>query len=563
MPTLNSKIRLCKNIFLDRNYTNVLNYSESDMLSLCESQSHLVASANDFSFIRNKGTISTPFSYDDALQSNYIAFQNPDYSNKWFFAWIDDVIYNGENNTEIKYTVDAWSTWFDYWTAKTCYVVREHVNDDTIGLHTLAENLNVEDVIAIDEQEDSSLSQYYWIAVDTAWVIKDGSDGTEQYDSDKGTQFSEITVYNKQIFGTTIILFKASDTEELVYLLNYIKRTNGDGHISDINNIFVVPSALISESTLTLHTAYAYNHTDENTIKFYTMPYTDSVNSISLEYNKPTSFTGINIKNNKCFCYHYNYLLVTNNIGNCNIYKYENFYNNAKVQFDIEVALSIGCSGKLVPKNYRGLTRDDDESIPLAKYPTCAWSSDAFTNWLTQNAVNIPSNLVFGSLGAGTQYSSQNASRNKTEESGGQSSIIPEVNLGINISKSIADTIGAFYTGALMPNIQGGQNTGDVTWAGERNTFTFKFMRAKDEVLKSIDDYFTRCGYRINSLKIPNITGRTYWNYVEIGATEDIGYGDVPSNFMDIINQACRNGVTIWHNHENIGNYSLNNTIVS
>ena len=99
MPTLQSKIRLCKGINVDRNYVNVLNYTENQMLSLCESQDHLVASANDYSFIRTRGTISTNFKYDDAIKSNYIAFQNKDYSNKWFFAWIDDVEYRGENNT--------------------------------------------------------------------------------------------------------------------------------------------------------------------------------------------------------------------------------------------------------------------------------------------------------------------------------------------------------------------------------------------------------------------------------------------------------------------------------
>ena len=177
----------------------------------------------------------------------------------------------------------------------------------------------------------------------------------------------------------------------------------------------------------------------------------------------------------------------------------------------------------------------------------------------------MPTNLIFGSLGAGTQYASQDASRSKMAESGssGSNSIIPEINLGVNISKTIFDTIGTFYSGALMPNIDGGQNTGDVTWAGERNTFTFKFMRAKNENLIAIDNYFTRFGYKVNVLKVPNITGRTYWNYVEIGASEDIGYGDVPSNYMEVINNACRRGVTIWHNHANLGNYSLNNTIVS
>lgn len=69
-------------------------------------------------------------------------------------------------------------------------------------------------------------------------------------------------------------------------------------------------------------------------------------------------------------------------------------------------------------------------------------------------------------------------------------------------------------------------------------------------------------GYKINRVKTPNITGRTYWNYVEIGSSEDIGYGDVPSNFMEIINNACRKGVTIWHNHSNVGNFNLDNTII-
>ena len=143
MAILNSKIRLCKGIHIDRNYVNVTDYSEQQMVALCESQSHLVASSNTFSFIRNRGTIATDFSYSDAIQANYIAFQNPDYNNKWFFAFIDDVIYIGEKNTEIKYTIDVWTTWYDKWETKPCFVVREHVNDDTVGANTVAEDLNI------------------------------------------------------------------------------------------------------------------------------------------------------------------------------------------------------------------------------------------------------------------------------------------------------------------------------------------------------------------------------------------------------------------------------------
>ena len=62
---------------------------------------------------------------------------------------------------------------------------------------------------------------------------------------------------------------------------------------------------------------------------------------------------------------------------------------------------------------------------------------------------------------------------------------------------------------------------------------------------------------------MPNLRGRTYWNYIEIGDSEEIGYGTVPNKYMDVINNIARKGTTIWHNHDNIGNWDLANTIVT
>ena len=104
MSTLNSKIILAKNIALDRDYVNVLNYTVNQMLDLIQSQEHYVNSKDTYSFIRPQNTIFTDFSYQECLQANYIAFQNTDYSGKWFFAWIDDVIYSNNGTCEIKYT---------------------------------------------------------------------------------------------------------------------------------------------------------------------------------------------------------------------------------------------------------------------------------------------------------------------------------------------------------------------------------------------------------------------------------------------------------------------------
>lgn len=68
----------------------------------------------------------------------------------------------------------------------------------------------------------------------------------------------------------------------------------------------------------------------------------------------------------------------------------------------------IGYSGKIRPKNYQGLVNNEDESIQLGKYPTLSWSTDGFTNWLTQNAINIGFSAISTSASALAQASAGN-----------------------------------------------------------------------------------------------------------------------------------------------------------
>lgn len=516
----NSEIILVKDINIDREYVNVLSYGEQQMLNLCRQKQ--VASRSDFSFIRTSGNIYTQFTYEQCLQANYIAFQNPDYSNKWFFAFIDDVIYKGNSNTEIVFTVDAWSTWFENWNKKPCFITRQHTNNDSIGANTVPENLDVGEMVLGNWNIYNGLSEDYYFCLMSTYNIITNDD------------FVGVEQINGNLFGYMVYIFETTNTA-IVALEKVLKEINKAGKIESILALFVAPAELIDsigirkldgyDGTYLLDTSQILSN---NTIK----------NAVHIDFDitKPYSFEDYRPKNNKCYVYPYNYLLVTNNVGNQIIYKYEDFYENP-IHFDIQIALSIGCSGRLVPRNYKKVDYNNDESIPLAKYPTCSWATDAFTNWLTQNAVNIGSQLVSAGVGVATGN-------------------VPTV------AGNIASLIGQFYQASLMPSIEGGQNTGDVNYSAKNNTFNFYNYHCKPEYMKIIDDYFTRFGYKVNKLETPNIIGRRNWNYVEIGQSEEIGYGTVPMKYMEIINKACRKGVTIWHNHENIGNYNLDNSII-
>lgn len=120
-------------------------------------------------------------------------------------------------------------------------------------------------------------------------------------------------------------------------------------------------------------------------------------------------------------------------------------------------------------------------------------------------------------------------------------------------------TIGEFREGILAPNIEGGQNTGDVNFGANDNTFTIRHLRANNESLKIIDDYFTMYGYKVNSVKIPNITGRLNWNYVKTINSNILG--DIPQEDLQEIKNIFDNGVTFWHNPSTFLDYSQSNTI--
>ena len=82
--TRTGKVLLARDIKIDKGYKNVLDYSESQIVTLLNN--NLVASFTNCSFLRMENAIDVDLAYGTALQANYIGFQNPDYSNKWFSA---------------------------------------------------------------------------------------------------------------------------------------------------------------------------------------------------------------------------------------------------------------------------------------------------------------------------------------------------------------------------------------------------------------------------------------------------------------------------------------------
>ena len=544
---MDSKLVLCSGMKIDKNYTNVLSYDTDGMLALIEAKK--VFQQNDYNYIDyTKNEIMANVDYSVAISCNYIAFQNPRHGNKWYFAFIDDLKYKAPNQTLITFTIDVWSTFFSDWQRSRCFVVREHVNNDAIGLHTLNEDLSCNNYIKIGTQTDIEYIDTSYIAI------------CSTYDPSTGKDFPGVAQYNKNVFGYEIYL-TPNNSNGIIELDKFLLKMASVSKIQSIQNMYVIPKALIRNITLDpvnfTIPAGTPGQQDINGTVYKLHSYSDVAKRFRTEVNDISNYQ---VKNNKCKCYPYRYLEVNNNNGNSNIFKIEFFQKNEndKIEFWNELAFSPGVSGRVVPWGYKcsSLSFDPDYNnmLELGKFPNCGWSCDEYINWLTQNAVNVPTSFV--GLASNTTSSLQSTKSEKSSFSGS------EISSAFNVAGNIAGLIGQFYSASLLPNISHGGNCGDVSFSTNTNRFDYNTYRLCDEELKQIDDYFTRFGYKINETKLPNITGRRYWNFLEIGKDECIGYGTVPSKYMEEINNICRQGVTIWHEHDSIGNFNLTNSIV-
>jgi hypothetical protein len=84
-------------------------------------------------------------------------------------------------------------------------------------------------------------------------------------------------------------------------------------------------------------------------------------------------------------------------------------------------------------------------------------------------------------------------------------------------------------------------------------------MTIKKEFAQRIDDFFTMYGYKVNTVKVPNVNGRPRWNYVQ---TVDINIdGAIPSNDMSRLKQMYNDGVTLWKSASYFGDYSGDNNL--
>ena len=535
-----SKITLIKNpLKLDSNNemmfaSKTAQYNYFNSLPKLEYTGMTYIRKDDVIRVQTKDDLHTTApTFEDLLEYNFCMYQNTHFSNKWFYAFITDIKWINPSLTEIKIETAYYQTWQFDLVFMDSFIEREHVDDDTIGLHTLPEDVELGDPVQCNDCDNINVFNTFWVCVGMTEL------------PDQFTYINPNRMYNGIYCGLTYMVFKTSND-----LNTWLTVCDKGGKADAIDCLFMIPSELCKNPRWIMATT-----TIDGVAYDYDFTWIENSNTAELlidsnMFTRPTKIAyDYTPKNNKLYTYPYYYFYLTNNAGSEVIYRYEDF-DNAHPTFSVLGSITPGCSIKCVPKSYK--LADDTSStynsfnygITGAKLPICSWNSDVYTNWLTQQSANMQISQfkdeanIIGSIATG----------NVAGMLGGFNSII--------------NRITEKYQHSLIPNqARGNVNSGDVTFSSGFTKFTIYYMSIRKEYAKVIDDFFLQFGYKVNRLGTPHLHVRTYYDYCK---TNGINLeGNVPENDLNKIREMFNNGIRFWHDTSKYLDFSVTNSIIT
>ena len=552
----NSRLWLCKTN-LENDYKNTLTFSSKAnqrnyfVGDPTDPTSHGVSTKmyTDYTYLRIENAIKVDDFIETIDTNNYLVILN---NNKYYYYFITSMDYIDEQTTKIHIELDVMQTYFFDITYTNTFVEREHVVNDTAGNHTIPEGLETGEYIcgSSGQMASSTFIEGSGLTSLTKWaIVMQVVPDSEIFD-----QTDIITrTYGGVYSGCMFIAFYGLLTEYASIFLMNMNRLN---KTAEVVSVFLYPQDLMTCTEKNFATGFMSG------MKYYSVSSSDEAYSAEITVgNKPTTLGSYTPRNKKLLTSDYSFLLMDNGVGGIKKFNFEDF-SNTSIKFNLLSTICPSGSACYAPKNYKGKTENMLESFTLGKFPVCGWTTDAYTNWLTQSSVNDV--FTYGRDALGTALSlgatiAGVATANPVLTAIGASS------LGTGVTTTVGDIledVKARRQAKLLPDgVEGNQSLGDVKFAHLRSTTTYYFMHIKEEYATIIDKFFDMFGYKVNTVKTPNIHTRTYWNYLKTKACNFTG--DIPQEYMVRIKKIFDNGITFWHDPSKMFDYSQTNSVIS
>lgn len=446
--------------------------------------------------------------YSTYLECNYLSFTNQTATGtaRTIYAYITSITYVNVNTVQFDYEVDWIQTYLFNFEFDECMVEREHVNDDIQGRYVLEEGIDF---------------------------------GEYQVDMQQYMDFKPAVVFN--------ILNEAYEayTPDNMYIpgLTHVADINNNADITYMNEVLEAVNDKPERVSAMFMGVMNMQPNDPDDPKSTFFHETMQMTEIAGFMDSAASAVQYIPQNKKMLCYPYKFLTGDNYNGSVNQYRWEMFNNPGSADFAVEGSAMPKPAMQFFPIDYRKVKATSEqrntyeqEGLWYENFPCVSYVSDTFKAWVSQY---------------GTSFAVETAAKVTTGLAGAIASGVSGNPIGA--FGGLAQTVGAgmdayqSYKDHTLHSLQshGGVSTAGLAYARGSVGFRITAYSVSVQDAMRIDKFLTRYGYRVESVKVPNVRGRQYVNFVKTNNATVSGNIAVDAKVQ--MERALDQGVSFWH----------------
>ncbi len=506
-----------------------------------------VKAYENFNYIKKDNTITVPEEIDNLYNCNYIMYQNTNFGNKWFYAFIDRMAWASNGSTRLYVSTDAIQTWFFDITYYQSYVDRCHSDTDVAG-----DNIIPEDFSGIAN------GGYYQV-------------GTQDLKPNMLAIFS--TTYTD---GTPIGSEKINGIfSGAGYLTSPINISGGVATVNTWLNTMVRQGLANAVSRIQ---QYPTNH--DTVVTYAKHPtHLDCVGSSGLTTYIPTNKKLLSGAFISAYVSLYGQEIEFN----------PEYIAGAQISVQIAVDQTTGTVGAIV-RNY-GSAQNSTMTV-TAVIPESTWAYNQYKNdYNLHSASNAiyrrragldrgvnTANSVIGVAGALADVTG--AVVDMVTPSGIIKDALNPNTTGISrlagAAQNAVSSAGNAYTylggideitqdlTAISENYNapavGGVAQSNIFLAAQMTALSYGFKVPPLDIVKRIDKFLTVYGYKQSTYRTINTHARSSWTYIKTNGLN--ASGNFPDDDMNVIKRAFDKGIFFWSYTASFGNFDQSNNIV-
>lgn len=563
------------NVTWDNTYRHVRYFtSASDQTTWMQQHLPNTIQQGSYLYIKKDSILRVKGNADALAGVNYVMYRNTNYSTKWFYAFVTDVVYIAEDTTGFVLQTDVFQTWMGQISLNACYVERMTSPTDVVG-----DNVVDEPVMPLEyrwaQRASFSNDPAYIVMIATEEPVWKGIAASGVTSDHAAPVSSQAQIWGMPLpCGVYLFDYNNLGTFKLV-----LETYNELGIAESITDLYVLPAAglgtigydpvVTTEGVTGMQVGYKKVNTASvagfSTEQMVDVPY-------------PQSIDGYVPHNNKMFTYPYVMVSVMGNQGVWQDYRFEEFDSSAhSIQYMWTPTPDTTFTFR--PIAYAGMQNGEPRSLDMCVM--VPWSYSPYLNWKAQNAERLA--LQMANAQKGSFESTFNTIGNAMErlsgtfEPGAYSAAgkrLGEMARPVDelIEGIVAPLLGMTneraamkreyeveqaYHRRLPSEIRGSTSGWGQLISTARQTFIGSRTCTAAQA-RQMDEFFTMYGYAQNRIMTPNMTSRTRFNYVKCGGSN--ATGNIPKSDLALINEAFDAGVTYWH-VDDMYDYTSLNTI--